>query len=549
MDREELARIFYGEARVPPPWATDCPVRFDTWLSYAEQSGGDLGSVDVILAVNEEHGVRRVLDHLSRLKISSTLSNPIAAGSFVVAKLTLDELVRAVLPMTNLFGVVRLAKEIPESELLAAAEGPGAQSMSSPPTASEDGAERADERKRHLAWLLQLLVAVATSAGLRKRGPRPRTTSRGRLTAVRKVVGMLRNATAESAITQLPPSPGNPVIDRRRRYPVVTVTTNRLAGPAVSRSRQTVKADAAEAVFAVDCRTIGWAVVDSGIDAQHPAFAEWDTSITPPTQWPPRVVRAFKLVGARETLSADRTDNGLIDWTRALPFLEMPIPGLPVVAGSSAPKLAYETPIDPHGTHVAGVLGGHWPKRALRGICPTIRLYDFRVLDKTGQGDEFAIVMALQAIRHINEQAGRLAIAGVNLSLSVPHDVATHSCGWTPVCIECNRLVRSGVVVVTSAGNTGFSGGIRTMGTDYHIVSISDPGNTDSVITVGSTHRSDPHRHGVSYFSSRGPAADGRSKPDVLAPGEDIDGPVPGGGSPLCTARARRRRTSVVLPP
>jgi hypothetical protein len=244
---------------------------------------------------------------------------------------------------------------------------------------------------------------------------------------------MLRNATAESAITQLPPSPGNPVIDRRRRYPVVTVTTNRLAGPAVSRSRQTVKADAAEAVFAVDCRTIGWAVVDSGIDAQHPAFAEWDTSITPPTQWPPRVVRAFKLVGARETLSADRTDNGLIDWTRALPFLEMPIPGLPVVAGSSAPNLAYETPIDPHGTHVAGVLGSHWPKRALRGICPTIRLYDFRVLDKTGQGDEFAIVMALQAIRHINEQAGRLAIAGVNLSLSVPHDVATHSCGWTPV--------------------------------------------------------------------------------------------------------------------
>ena len=28
-------------------------------------------------------------------------------------------------------------------------------------------------------------------------------------------------------------------------------------------------------------------------------------------------------------------------------------------------------------------------------------------------------------------------------------------------------------------------------------MSISDPGNTDSVITVGSTHRSDPHRHGV----------------------------------------------------
>jgi subtilisin family serine protease len=68
------------------------------------------------------------------------------------------------------------------------------------------------------------------------------------------------------------------------------------------------------------------------------------------------------------------------------------------------------------------------------------------------------------------------------------------------------------------------------MGADYRTVSISDPGNTDSVLTVGSTHRSDPHRHGVSYFSSRGPTADGRLKPDILAPGEDIDGPVPGNG-------------------
>jgi subtilisin family serine protease len=71
---------------------------------------------------------------------------------------------------------------------------------------------------------------------------------------------------------------------------------------------------------------------------------------------------------------------------------------------------------------------------------------------------------------------------------------------------------------------------MRTTGRGYQTVSISDPGNADAVITVGSTHRSDPHRHGVSYFSGRGPTADGRGKPDLLAPGEDIDGPVLGGG-------------------
>jgi subtilisin family serine protease len=42
------------------------------------------------------------------------------------------------------------------------------------------------------------------------------------------------------------------------------------------------------------------------------------------------------------------------------------------------------------------------------------------------------------------------------------------------------------------------------------------------VITVGSTHRRDPHSYGVSYFSSRGPTGDGRRKPDLLAPGEKI---------------------------
>ena len=57
--------------------------------------------------------------------------------------------------------------------------------------------------------------------------------------------------------------------------------------------------------------------------------------------------------------------------------------------------------------------------------------------------------------------------------------------------------------------------------------SITDPGNADAVITVGATHRRDPHTFGVSYFSSRGPTGDGRRKPDLLAPGEKITSTVP----------------------
>jgi subtilisin family serine protease len=36
--------------------------------------------------------------------------------------------------------------------------------------------------------------------------------------------------------------------------------------------------------------------------------------------------------------------------------------------------------------------------------------------------------------------------------------------------------------------------------------------------------------YGVSYFSSRGPTGDGRLKPDLVAPGEKISGPLPNDG-------------------
>ena len=51
---------------------------------------------------------------------------------------------------------------------------------------------------------------------------------------------------------------------------------------------------------------------------------------------------------------------------------------------------------------------------------------------------------------------------------------------------------------------------------------ISDPGNAEHVITVGSTHKIEPHHYGISWFSSKGPTGDGRFKPDVVAPGERI---------------------------
>src|ERR1039458_1000918 len=190
-----------------------------------------------------------------------------------------------------------------------------------------------------------------------------------------------------------------------------------------------------------------------------------------------------------------------------------------------------------HGTHVAGILAANWPgakqtalDQPIQGICPDLEIYDMRVLGP--DADEFTVIAALQFVRYLTPTKDLLAVHGVNLSMSVPHDVANYACGRTPVCEECDRVVANGVVVVTAAGNRGFNKLAQPEGGaagDYRYISITDPGNADSVITVGSTHRFMPHSYGVSYFSSRGPTGDGRTKPDLVAPGERIDSCVPDG--------------------
>jgi serine protease AprX len=184
-----------------------------------------------------------------------------------------------------------------------------------------------------------------------------------------------------------------------------------------------------------------------------------------------------------------------------------------------------------HGTHVAGIIGAKGEGKESGypdGMCPDIQFYDCRVLGKTMGDTEFAIIAALQYIRYVNERHTYITIHGANLSLSIPHSVRNFACGQTPVCNECERLVESGVVVVAAAGNRGYQQFETTEGTyeGYAAFSITDPGNSNDVITVGATHANWPHTYGVSFFSSRGPTGDGRAKPDLVAPGERIRAPI-----------------------
>jgi len=169
-------------------------------------------------------------------------------------------------------------------------------------------------------------------------------------------------------------------------------------------------------------------------------------------------------------------------------------------------------------------------------MAPKCSLYGFKVLGDDGGCQDSWIIKALDRIAELNERAGQLVIHGVNLSLGGNFDPSVFGTGHTPLCQELRQLWRQGVLVCLAAGNEGYAllraqAGYIQANMD---ITIGDPANLDEAIAVGSVHQTNPHTYGISYFSSRGPTADGRRKPDLVAPGErivsarhDWQGPVP----------------------
>lgn len=291
----------------------------------------------------------------------------------------------------------------------------------------------------------------------------------------------------------------------------------------VNTSISTVKADAARNAFGTSGKDILWAVLDTGVDRTHPHF---------------------KKHGNLETGSILHRD-----FTASAP---------------DDVELARTACIDPvgHGTHVAGIIAGECSikdangkgdvdaivatvKRrtetggdtidkitnisAMSGMAPQCKILSLKVIDAEKDGHASNLIAALEYIQELNGDGRRILVHGVNMSVGYDFEPKWFACGQSPLCVEVNRLVRSGVVVVVAAGNTGYGynhafgrgPGVQPVPAGQD-VTINDPGNAELAITVGSTHREMPHVYGVSFFSSKGPTGDGRLKPDIVAPGERI---------------------------
>jgi serine protease AprX len=552
----------------------DSPILGDVWVEFGKKPSERL---DLLIApYRGEHAGSVAAEIEDGLGHEDDLANIAFLQGLVVARLTFREVMEVIAPKTK-WWINRWSKEKAEQE--------DGEPKAVPAEAHEVMGYTADKVKRVLKEILDSAADWHSKTGRMRLQELPSLDRFLALTAlilwagsyqkpksVRKtedqIAYVLKQANANlEELSRLLIELAKKMLQDSARAPLVwQVSRNRGAMPAISKSIPAVKADAATTLFKVNCSAIGWAVIDSGIDGAHPAFLD--------AEGKSRVKRSFDFKNFRrivslsnakasirarnvellmkdmgtlahppqddeeadkalQRLADDARNRGPVHWELVEKFVEI------------KPDIPETRPQTNHGTHVAGILGaskkaaeGNLPPKAnsdfADGMCPDISLYDFRVLGPELRDTEFAIIAALQFIRHLNGRDNFFTIHGANLSLSIPHDVRNFACGRTPVCDECERLVASGVVVVAAAGNHGYKSFETKEGSydSYAAFSITDPGNADSVLTVGATHRFWPHTYGVSFFSSRGPTGDGRMKPDLVAPGERIRAPLSGGSKP-----------------
>jgi serine protease AprX len=170
-----------------------------------------------------------------------------------------------------------------------------------------------------------------------------------------------------------------------------------------------------------------------------------------------------------------------------------------------------------HGTFVAGLAGGDGTASsgAYMGIAPQANILNVRVSDDQGMSAESDVVNGLQWIL---DNKAQFNIRVVNLSLNSGMMQSYHT---SPLDAAAEILWFNNIVVVVSAGNNGSS-------------DLFPPANDPFVITVGAT---DDHNtvnlndDRVAPFSAYGVDERGQIKPDLVAPGKDIIGPLPQNGT------------------
>jgi subtilisin family serine protease len=173
------------------------------------------------------------------------------------------------------------------------------------------------------------------------------------------------------------------------------------------------------------------------------------------------------------------------------------------------------------------------------GTAPFSSIYALRVFGATGGSPTSRILAAVERVIELRElfdagEPGGVDVQVVNMSLGGPTFFAGRDLFDTAVDV----LIEKGMVPVIAAGNAGPSS-----------LTVGSPGSAFSAVTVGAASLAHNERilrraqfgpavgslyrpflgHQTSYFSSRGPHADGRPDPDVTSNGFACYGQGTGG--------------------
>ncbi len=161
-----------------------------------------------------------------------------------------------------------------------------------------------------------------------------------------------------------------------------------------------------------------------------------------------------------------------------------------------------------HGTHVAGIVAGQGDANsAYRGSAHGASLVGVKVLGADGSGSTTNIINGVNFCVN-NKTAYGVRIINMSLGSSGSSD------GTDSLSTAVNNAFDKGILPVVAAGNAGPAA-----------YTIGSPAAAAKALTVCSL--ADPGERGffVSSFSSRGPTADGRTKPDICGAGHNVTAP------------------------
>jgi serine protease AprX len=180
---------------------------------------------------------------------------------------------------------------------------------------------------------------------------------------------------------------------------------------------------------------------------------------------------------------------------------------------SQAPNLRdYDT--YGHGTFMAGLIGANGDD--YQGMAPDARIISLKVATADGGADVSQVIAAIDWVVAHAHDAG-LNIRVLNLSYGTNSRQAS---GVDPLAYAVEQAWRHGIVVVASAGNSGYQRGANAPG-------LADPAYNPYVLAVGASDSmgtASTKDDRVASFSASSAGCGSCKNPDLLAPGAHLQG-------------------------